>query len=283
MNQNQKLNLSYEFFPPRTEIGKQKLASTAKELASLHPDFYSVTFGAGGSTRDNTLETVLDIQHNSNVDACPHLTCVGATNSEILELVRHYKDQGIHRLVLLRGDPPGGMVAMGECKFASDLVHLIRDEFADHFTIAVAAYPESHPNARNLLKDIDNFAQKMSAGANMAITQYFYNADSYYNFMDLCEKKGITQPVLPGIMPIANFTNLKKFSAQCGAEIPRWLIKTMDQFDEDDVDSQRELGLEIVTRLTEKLISFGAPGFHFYTMNQATLTQKIIKNLNILE
>lgn len=280
--QKQKLELSYEFFPPRTEIGKQKLASTQKELASLRPEFYSVTFGAGGSTRDNTLETVLNIQHNSSVDACPHLTCVGATNSEILDLVQQYKDQGIHRLVLLRGDPPSGMVAMGECKFASDLVSLIRDQFGDYFTIAVAAYPEAHPDARNLLKDIDSFSKKMSAGANMAITQYFYNADSYYNFMDLCEKRGITQPILPGIMPIANFNNLKKFSAQCGAEIPRWLIKTMDQY-EDDIESQAQLGLEIVTRMTERLIQYGVPGFHFYTMNQSKLTRTLVNNLNILD
>lgn len=280
--QNNNLELSYEFFPPRTDVGKQKLANTQLELAHLRPEFYSVTFGAGGSTRDNTLETVLDIQQNSGVDACPHLTCVGATNKEILELVQQYHDKGIHRLVLLRGDPPGGMVAMGECKFAADLVQLIREHFNDHFTIAVASYPEAHPDAKNLLRDVENLSRKMAAGANMAITQYFYNADSYYNFVDICRKKGITQPIIPGIMPVANFTSLKKFSNQCGAEIPRWMIKTMDQYDED-IDAQRELGLEIVTSMCEKLIQYGAPGFHFYTMNQAALTRSIINNLNILK
>ncbi|MCP4076214.1 MAG: methylenetetrahydrofolate reductase [NAD(P)H] [Gammaproteobacteria bacterium] len=276
----QSLNLSYEFFPPRTEAGKIKLAETRKQLGSMNPEFYSVTFGAGGSTRDNTLETVIDIQQNSSVDSCPHLTCVGATNAEIIELLEIYKQQGIHRLVVLRGDPPSGMVGMGECKHASDLVQLIRDQFADHFSIAVAAYPEAHPDSKNMSTEINYFADKMNAGADMAITQYFYNTDSFFHFMDLCEKKNITQPVYPGIMPIANFDNLKKFSKQCGAEIPRWIKKSMASYN-DDLESQRQYGIEIVSQMTEKLIHNGVSGLHFYTMNQSALTLAILKNLNL--
>ena len=274
------LELSYEFFPPRTEIGREKLAQTRTELAKLNPEFFSVTFGAGGSTRDNTLETVIDIQRNSTVDACPHLTCVGATNAEIIEMLEQYKQNGIHRLVILRGDLPSGMVGMGECKHASDLVTLIRKEFASHFTIAVAAYPEAHPNSKNLHTEIHYFSEKMNAGADFAITQYFYNSDSYYNFMDLCAKNNITKPVLPGIMPIANFDNLKKFSKHCGAEIPRWIKKSMSAY-EHDLEYQRQFGIEIVSRMSEKLIQFGVPGFHFYTMNQSELTRTIVQNLGL--
>ena len=276
----QSLNLSFEFFPPRTDAGKIKLSTTRNELSTLNPEFYSVTFGAGGSTRDNTLETVIDIQQNSPVDACPHLTCVGATNAEILELLKLYKQNGIHRLVVLRGDLPSGMVGMGECKHASDLVELIREHYADHFSIAVAAYPEAHPDSKNMSSEINYFADKMNAGADIAITQYFYNSDSYFQFMDLCEKKNIKQPVYPGIMPIANFDNLKKFSKQCGAEIPRWIKKSMANYD-GDIESQRQYGIEIVSQMTEKLIQNGISGLHFYTMNQSALTSAIIKNLNL--
>ena len=277
----QTLELSYEFFPPRTESGKANLAITRQELSTLNPEFYSVTFGAGGSTRDNTLETVLDIQQNSNVDACPHLTCVGATNAELIELLELYKQNGIHRLVVLRGDLPSGMVGMGECKHAADLVQLVRDRFGDHFSIAVAAYPEAHPDSKNLATEIDYFAQKMNAGADIAITQYFYNNDSYFHFMEQCEKNNINQPVMPGIMPIANFDSLSKFSKQCGAEIPRWIKKSMLVY-EDDPESQRQYGIEIVTRMTEELIQNGVPGMHFYTMNQSSLTRAIIDNLGII-
>ncbi len=276
----QSLELSYEFFPPRTEAGISKLAETRRELAHYHPEFFSVTFGAGGSTRDRTLETVLDIQHNSDVAACPHLTCVGATNAEILELVNLYQQHGINRLVILRGDLPSGMIGMGECKFAADLVHLIREHFADHFTIAVAAYPEAHPDASNLLQDIEFFAEKMQAGANLAITQYFFNNDSYFNFMEHCARKNIQQPVIPGIMPITNFNNLKKFSKQCGAEIPRWIKKSMAAY-ENDLESQRQFGIEIVTKMIDELIRNDVPGLHFYTMNQSALIKTLLKNLNL--
>lgn len=278
----QTIELSYEFFPPRTESGKNKLKQTRRELAVLQPDFFSVTFGAGGSTRDNTLETVLDIRNHSEVAACPHITCVGATNAEILELVNTYVDNGINRLVILRGDLASGMVGMGECKHAVDLVQLIRKHFGEHFKIAVAAYPEAHPNARNLLEDIDFFAGKMKAGADFAITQYFYNNDSYFHFMDQCARRNITQPVIPGIMPIANFDSLKNFSKQCGAEIPRWIKKTMAAY-ENDPESQRQLGIEIVTKMTEELIANNVPGLHFYTMNQSRLTRTILENLNVID
>ncbi len=276
----QDFNLSFEFFPPRTEAGKEKLVATRQALAATNPEFYSVTFGAGGSTRDNTLETVIDIQQKGGIDACPHLTCVGATNQEIIELLEQYRAHGIHRLVVLRGDLPSGMVAMGECKYAVDLVELVRDRFADYFSIAVAAYPEVHPDSKNLATDVDFFARKMKAGADLAITQYFYNAEGYFHFIDACQQKQIEPPVIPGIMPIGNFSSLKKFSRQCGAEIPRWIKKSMANYP-DDIESQQKLGVEIVTRLCEKLIDNGAPGLHFYTMNQSRLSLQILKNLNL--
>ena len=192
----------------------------------------------------------------------------------------NFKKNGIHRLVVLRGDLPSGMVGMGECKHASDLVELIREQFSDHFTIAVAAYPEAHPDSKNMSTEIDYFAKKMSAGANIAITQYFYNNDSYFHFMEMCEKKNIRQPVYPGIMPIANFENLKKFSKQCGAEIPRWIKKSMANY-EGDIESQRQYGVEIVSRMTEQLIQNGISGLHFYTMNQSALTLEVMQNLNL--
>jgi methylenetetrahydrofolate reductase (NADPH) len=274
------LELSYEFFPPRTDAGKQTLVRTRRDLAETNPAFYSVTFGAGGSTRDKTLETVIDIQQNSDVDACPHITCVGANNDEIIELLEIYRSNDIHRLLVLRGDPPSGMVGMGECKNANQLLELVRSHFGDYFNLMVAAYPEAHPDSKNLLSEVDFFVQKMNAGANAAITQYFYNCDSYYHFMDLCTARGIQQPVYPGIMPIANFDSLKRFSKQCGAEIPRWIKKSMAAY-ENNSESQRQLGIEIVSRHCEQLIASGVPGLHFYTMNQSTLTRAILHNLNL--
>ncbi len=274
------LELSYEFFPPRTDAGKETLARTRRDLAELNPAFYSVTFGAGGSTRDKTLETVIDIQQNSEVDACPHITCVGASNDEIIELLEIYRSNDIHRLLVLRGDLPSGMVGMGECKNANQLLELIRSHFGNYFNLTVAAYPEAHPDSRHLLSEVEFFVQKMNAGADAAITQYFYNCDSYYHFMDLCTAQGIQQPVYPGIMPIANFDSLKRFSRQCGAEIPRWIKKSMAAY-ENNSESQRQLGIEIVTRQCEQLIANGVPGLHFYTMNQSTLTRAILHNLNL--
>ncbi len=277
---SQALELSYEFFPPRTDAGKQTLARTRLDLAKLNPAFFSVTFGAGGSTRDKTLQTVIDIQQNSDVDACPHITCVGASNDEIIELLEVYRSNDIHRLLVLRGDLPSGMVGMGECKNANQLVELVRSHFGEQFTLTVAAYPEAHPDSRHLMSDVEFFVQKMKAGADSAITQYFYNNDSYFHFMDLCIARGVSQPVYPGIMPIGNFSSLKRFSKQCGAEIPRWIKKSMAAY-EDDSESQRQLGLEIVTRQCEQLIANGVPGLHFYTMNQSALTSAILHNLNL--
>lgn len=274
------LELSYEFFPPRTEAGKQTLAGTLQQLGGYRPEFFSVTFGAGGSTRDKTLETVTEIQQITSADACPHITCVGASNEEIIELLDIYHQQGIQRLVVLRGDPPSGMVGMGDNKYANELLALIRQQYGDHFTLYAAAYPEAHPDSRNLNNEIKFFVNKMNAGANAAITQYFYNSDSYFHFMDLCLAQGMDKPVLPGIMPIGNFNSLKRFSKQCGAEIPRWIKKSMASY-EDDADSQRQLGLDIVTELCQRLIDNGAPGLHFYTMNQHRLTTSILNNLNL--
>ncbi len=278
----QKLELSCEFFPPRTDAGKATLGRTTEELTVLDPEFFSVTFGAGGSTRDNTLETVLEIKETSPVAACPHLSCVGLTNKQILELVDNYRQQGINRLVVLRGDAPSGLIGLGECRYAVDLVRLIREHHGDHFTIAVAAYPEAHPDSKNLMSEVDLFGQKMQAGADFAITQYFYNNDSYFHFMELCAKQQIEKPVIPGIMPINNFTSLKKFSRQCGAEIPRWIKKSMAAY-EDDIESQRQFGIEIVTRLVQELIDYGVPGLHFYTMNQSRLTLAIARNLDLID
>ena len=279
---NPDFNLSFEFFPPRTDAGKEKLGNTWQVLSATRPEFFSVTFGAGGSTRDNTLETVIDIQRHAGVDACPHLTCVGATNHEIIELLEQYQQHDIHRLVVLRGDPPSGMVAMGECKYAIDLVELVRKRFGDYFSIAVAAYPEVHPDSKNLAREIDFFAAKMKAGADLAITQYFYNTDGYFHFMEECAKKQVEPPVIPGIMPIGNFNSLKKFSRQCGAEIPRWIKKSMANY-EDDIESQQQYGVEIVTRMCEKLIENGVPGLHFYTMNQSRLSLQILQNLKLAQ
>ncbi len=279
---NPDLELSFEFFPPRTEAGRETLARTRQELAqSCDPEFFSVTYGAGGSTRDRTLETVVDIQQQSSVDACPHLTCVGASNAEILELLETYRAQGIHRLLVLRGDPPSGMVGRGDCKFANELIELTRTHFGDHFALMVAAYPEVHPDSKDMQTEVDYFVQKMDSGAEAAITQYFFQRESYTHFMELCHKKGLNKPVFPGIMPISNFESLKRFSKQCGADMPRWIKKSMAAY-ETDTESQKQLGLEIVTRLCEQLIRDGVPGLHFYTMNQSKLSRSILNNLGLL-
>ena len=238
-----------------------------------------MTYGAGGSTREKTLETVLDIQQNSSIDACPHLTCVGATNAEILELVEQYKQHGISSLVVLRGDPPSGMVAMGECKYAADLVHLIKQQFNDDFRIAVAAYPEAHPDSKNLATEIDFFSAKMNAGADIAITQYFYNADAYFGFRDDCARAGIDIPITPGVMPITNYRQLARFSQMCGAEIPQWIARRLEGFGED-LEAIHDFGLDVVTRLCERLLDGGAPGLHIYTLNRARAGRELWDRLN---
>ena len=271
---------SFEFFPPKTDAGMIKLHRIAEELATLKPRFFSVTFGAGGSTREKTMETVLDIKRLAGIDAAPHLSCVSSTRESISEILETYQQHGIKRLVALRGDLPSGMMAGGEFRYANELVEFIRSETGDHFTIEVAAYPESHPQAPHFEADLKNFKRKIEAGANSAITQYFYNADAYFHFIDACEKLRIDIPIVPGIMPINNFSQLARFSDACGAEIPRWMRKQMECYGDDQASIQA-FGLDVVTSLCEKLLERGAPGLHFYTMNKSEIVSAIWKNLNL--
>jgi methylenetetrahydrofolate reductase (NADPH) len=265
-----KPSFSIEFFPPKTEEGKQKLRQTREELAKLKPDFISVTYGAGGSTQAGTIDAVLEIQQ-SGIDAAPHLTCIGASKESVRELINHYKDNGISRIVALRGDMPSGMREMGEFRYANELVEFIRAETGDHFHIEVAAYPEIHPQAKSAQADLENFKRKVDAGASSAITQYFFNANAYYRFVDECEKMGVDLPIVPGIMPITNYKNLSRFSEMCGADIPRWIRKRLEGFG-DDTASIQAFGMEVVQALQENLLAQGAPGLHFYCMNKAEPT-----------
>jgi methylenetetrahydrofolate reductase (NADPH) len=272
---------SCEFFPPITAEGLTKLQTARQQLLALQPAYFSVTYGAGGSTRDRTVEVVLDTQAHSNVPAAPHLTCIASTRNSIRELLNHYKAHGIRRIVALRGDMPSGMRDPGEFRYANELVGFIRTEFGDHFHIEVAAYPECHPQASSPAKDLENFQRKVDAGANSAITQYFYNSDAYFRFVDHCAGKGADIPIVPGIMPITNFTQLARFSDACGAEIPRWIRKTLESFG-DDRDAIRAFGLDVVSELCRKLLNGGAPGLHFYTMNQAGLVLAIGQRLGLI-
>ena len=264
---------SIEFFPPKTEEGKAKLRKTREALAKLNPAYISVTYGAGGSTQQGTLDTVLEIKQ-AGIDAAPHLTCVGATKDNIRALLKTYMDNGIQRIVALRGDMPSGMREMGELAHANELVEFIRTETGDHFHIEVAAYPEVHPQAKSASTDLANFKRKVEAGASSAITQYFYTAEAYFRFVDDCERLGLDIPIVPGIMPITNYKNLARFSDMCGAEIPRWIRKRLEDFG-DDIDSLRAFGLEVSTQLSRQLLEQGAPGLHFYCMNQAGPTEAI--------
>jgi len=270
---------SFEFFPPQTPEGVAKLAATRKQLAPLKPEFFSVTFGAGGSTQDRTLETIRQIKAEG-YNAAPHLSCVGSTQENIRTMLNAYKDMGIKRIVALRGDLPSGMASIGEFQYANELVSYIRTQTGDHFHIEVAAYPEFHPQARSAQDDILNFKRKVSAGADSAITQYFYNADAYFRFVEACRKLGVTVPIVPGIMPIVKFAQLARFSDACGAEIPRWMRKTLESFGDDNASVQT-FGLDVVTQLCEKLLAGGAPGLHFYTLNQAAPSLEIWKRLGL--
>lgn len=273
--------LSFEFFPTKTEEGTEKLLKVRDELAAYNPEFFSVTYGAGGSTRDRTFETVNNVKNRTGIDAAPHLSCVGDTKAQLAQLLNQYQDAGINRIVTLRGDLPSGMGAsLGELKYASDLVAFIREQSGDHFHLEVAAYPEMHPQAKSMDADLQAFKTKVRAGANSAITQYFFNVDAYKFFVDSCEKMGLDLPIYPGIMPIINFDNLIRFSSMCGAEIPRWIRMRMECFRGDE-QSIKQLGEEIVTSLCEELLAMGAPGLHFYTMNQAEPTIAIWDNLNL--
>jgi len=270
---------SFEFFPPNTDEGAQKLALTAADLARLKPEFFSVTYGAGGSTQARTLKAVLDLRA-AGYAAAPHISCIGSTHAGVRDFLQQYKDNGIKHLVALRGDLPSGTASAGEFHYANELVAFIRKEFGSHFFIEVAAYPEYHPQSKSAQDDLNNFKRKVEAGADSAITQYFYNADCYYHFIDQCEKMGITIPVVPGIMPIGRFSQLARFSDACGAEIPRWIRKKLEGYG-DDTDSIRAFGLDVVTKLCEDLLETGAPGLHFYTMNQSGLTTAIWKRLKL--
>ena len=273
------LSISFEFFPPQTAEGIEKLNATRKLLAPLKPEFFSVTFGAGGSTRDRTLETVQQIQADG-YSAAPHLSCVGSTRDNIRAILQTYKTLGIKRIVALRGDLPSGMATTGEFQYANELVSFIRAETGDHFHIEVAAYPEFHPQAKSPRDDLLNFERKIKAGADSAITQYFYNADSYFYFVEQCHKLGITIPIVPGIMPIGKFSQLARFSDACGAEIPRWVRKTLESYGDDSASIQA-FGMEVVTQMGERLLAGGAPGLHFYTLNQAAPSLEIWKRLGL--
>ena len=271
--------LSFEFFPPQTAEGVEKLRAARKQLAQLNPAFFSVTFGAGGSTRDRTLETVLEIQADGS-PAAPHLSCIGSTRENIRDILGEYKNQGIRHLVALRGDLPSGSMDVGEFQYANELVAFIRQETGDWFHIEVAAYPEIHPQARSWTEDLKNFKRKVDAGANSAITQYFFNADAYFRFVDETRSMGVSIPIVPGIMPIGNYVQLARFSDACGAEIPRWLRKKLESYG-DDLASIRAFGLDVVTDLCDRLLAGGAPGLHFYTMNQAGPSTTIWQRLGL--
>jgi methylenetetrahydrofolate reductase (NADPH) len=270
---------SFEFFPPQTPEGVEKLIATRKQLAILKLEFFSVTFGAGGSTQERTVETIRQIKAEGH-SAAPHLSCVGSTRENIRAILNTYKDMGIKRIVALRGDLPSGMGSIGEFQYANELVSFIRVHTGEHFHIEVAAYPEFHPQARSPSDDIANFKRKVMAGANSAITQYFYNADAYFRFVEECRKAGVTVPIVPGIMPIVKFSQLARFSDACGAEIPRWMRKTLEGYG-DDSASVRAFGLDVVTQLCERLLAGGAPGLHFYTLNQAAPSLEIWKRLGL--
>ncbi|MBL8496298.1 methylenetetrahydrofolate reductase [NAD(P)H] [Nitrosomonas sp. JL21] len=270
---------SFELFPPQTPQGIEKLKLTRQQLAQFNPKFFSVTFGAGGSTRERTLETVLEIQAEGHIVA-PHLSCIGSTQQNILEILEKYYQAGIRHIVALRGDLPSGMAQAGEFRYASELVAFIRQEYGNAFHIEVAAYPEYHPQARSAQTDFENFKHKIDMGASSAITQYFYNADAYFNFVESCESAGLNIPIVPGIMPINKFSQLVRFSDTCGAEIPRWIRRKLEGYS-DDAASIQAFGLDVVTQLCERLLQAGAPGLHFYTLNSANLTSMIWQRLDL--
>ncbi|MDI4662548.1 MULTISPECIES: methylenetetrahydrofolate reductase [NAD(P)H] [Cobetia] len=271
--------ISFEFFPPNTEAGREKLKGVRDQLAALEPEFFSVTYGAGGSTRERTFNTVQSVSA-SGICTAPHLSCVGSDRGELREILAQYREQGVKRLVALRGDLPSGMGSRSELRYANELVEFVREETGDHFEIAVAAYPECHPQANNYHSDLENFARKMQAGADIAITQYFFNADAYFHFVERARAAGIEQPIIPGIMPITNYTKLARFSDSCGADIPRWLRRQLESYG-DDSESLQAFGTEVISRMSQRLLDGGAPGLHFYTLNQAEPCLKVLENLGI--
>ena len=270
---------SFEFFPPKTPEGKAKLRATWRELAALKPRFFSCTFGAGGSTREGTLETVLEIRAAGH-EGAPHLSCIASTRKDLAEQLERYRSNGIRHIVALRGDLPSGLASSGELRYANELVAFIRETTGDWFRIEVACYPEYHPQTRYAEDEIRNFKRKIEAGADSAITQYFYNPDAYFRFVEDARRAGIDVPIVPGIMPIVNFAQLARFSDACGAEIPRWMRLKLEGY-RDDSASIRAFGLDAVTALCRKLLDAGAPGLHFYTLNQAALSVEIWRRLGL--
>lgn len=282
MSHTRSHSFSFEFFPTKTDAGHEKLLATARCLAEYKPDFFSCTYGAGGSTRDRTLNTVLQLDGEVKVSTAPHLSCVGGSKQELRELLNLYKDAGIKRIVALRGDLPSGMgMASGELRYANELVEFIRAETGDHFHIEIAAYPEMHPQARHFEDDLANFVRKAKAGADSAITQYFFNADCYFYFVERVRKMGVETPIVPGIMPITNYSKLARFSDACGAEIPRWVRKQLEAYG-DDMESIQAFGTQVITEMCEKLLAGGAPGLHFYTLNQAEPSLAVWENLKLV-
>ena len=272
--------ISFEFFPPKTDEQRDQLHAAAQKLKSRGPEYVSVTFGAGGSTLSYTGETVRQLRERHELSVAPHLSCMGGTKGEIAELLDVYKQHGCRRIVALRGDLPSGMATPGDFRYAAELVRFIREHSGDHFHIEVAAYPETHPQAADALADLRHFKAKVDAGANGAITQYFFNVDAYFRFVDDVRRLGVDIPIVPGIMPISNFTQLRRFSESCGAEIPRWIVKRM-QAHGDDAESIRELGADVVAQLCQRLIDGGVPGLHFYTLNRAKATQAVLDRLSL--
>jgi len=271
--------ISFEFFPPKTEEGRVKLLNVSSTLGQLDPAYFSVTFGAGGSTQQGTIDTVLDIKQQG-FSAAPHLSCVGSTKENIRAILDNYKRNGIDRIVALRGDIPSGTLDVGEFRYANELVGFIREETGDHFHIEVAAYPEVHPQAANAQADLANFKQKVAAGADSAITQYFFNFEAYIRFVEDCDKMGVHLPIVPGIMPITNYSQLARFSDMCGAEIPRWIRKRLEGF-ADDRESIKAFGTDVVSELCQSLLDYGCPGLHFYSMNQSEASLAICRNLGV--
>jgi len=271
---------SFEFFPPRSPEAEEKLKAARQHLAGLKPDYFSVTFGAGGSTRDKTLETALSVREGTGVDTAPHLSCISSSLEDLKHVIANYKKKGFTHIVVLRGDIPSGSIDRGPLRFASELVELVRAEAGDYFHIDVACYPEFHPQAASAKQDLDNFKRKIDAGADSAITQYFYNPYAYFRFLDSCEKLGIQVPIVPGVMPIVNREQLVRFSRACGAEIPLWILKRLEDFG-DDLDSIQKFGIDVATELCSVLLEHGAPGLHIYTMNRHPASEAIWANLGL--
>lgn len=270
--------VSFEFFPPRTDEQERVLESTWQELAPLKPRYFSVTFGAGGSTQDATHETVKSLIRSSGVPVAPHISCMAQNRDTLRRMLQDYRDAGVERLVVLRGDRPEGLSGPGPFQFANELVRFVREEFGGQFRIEVACYPEFHPESLSPKSELEYFKRKVAAGADGAVTQYFYNADSYFRFLDECRGMGIDIPVTPGIMPITNYHQLSRFSEMCGAEIPQWIRKRLEGFG-DDATAIREFGLDVVTTLCERLLAGGAPGLHVYTLNRAHASLDLVRRL----